>query len=278
MYHVDFLNKNTLRNYPFRSNIRVVTDGGLDVPTAFLSSAQFSITTGYEQVFINRFFIKDNHINLLVGAMVGSALRYIGYFDGIITEDYQRIVMASLIPSAFGAITVGRRTILDELQGYHSLSVDTGRIEDSLVTHVPVPTVTSISHDGSRLTGRINLEYTNIQQIVDTAKLQLAVINRSAVRALNDVNSSFNNCETYAIGSINGVTPNSLGNIDIYGISPVEVSILGNGGITLDVPTISRTELCAGTKQIPPLIEISRYLQFVQTAVDPEWKSWPQNK
>jgi hypothetical protein len=74
---------------------------------------------------------------------------------------------------------------------------------------------------------------------------------------------------------MNGVLPDEHGNIDIYGIAPVKVRVTPIG-LTLDVQDVSRQELCAEDKRIPPLVAISTYLKDVTRAVVPEWKTWPQ--
>lgn len=282
MYHVDFLNKNTFRNYPLRSGGVIVSEEGITLPTALLSSIQFSVPVGYTHVFISRIYVNSNYLNILIAGKVGSVVHYLGFFDGTVTEDFQQLKWSSLLDTVFGSMLIGRSASLIEYQGTHTFTEVTGRVEDSLVTVVVAPTLTSINHDGIKLTGQITFSYNNVREIANTTKLQLEVINKETIRAVNDLSSQFGNCATPPIGSINGVLPDENGNIDIFGIAPVtiEIDAMRSGISLITTPTISRSELCADIQQIPDLIKTSYYLQNIGptggtiTTLVPEWLSW----
>ena len=123
----------------------------------------------------------------------------------------------------------------------------------------------------------MNIGRQNIKETSHPPDLSLEVITKQAVRATNDTSASYKNCKIKPIGSIAGVTPDEDGNIDIYGILPVQVQILA-GGLSLAVPSINKEDLCASTKQLPPLIPQQRYLGSILAVPKPEWASWPQYK
>lgn len=275
MFHVDFLNKNTFRNYPLRGDSPVVTEAGLLLPTDVLSAARFTVTATYGLVYISRLYIVGDYLNILIGSLIGGHLTYLGFFDGVVTTDYQILRMSSLVPSAYGTMVLGKKASLVNFQGYHSFTSTTGRIEDSLVTWITPPVLTSVIHGDKTLTGNIALQFNNVRQVMNTTDLQLEVISKEAVKAVNDTSSKYLNCPTNPIGSINNVQPDENGNIDIYGISPVVINVnRANASISLTVPTIGRDELCGEPKQIPPNNPVTTYGNIKQVAA-PEWQSWP---
>jgi len=274
MYHVDFLNKNTFRNYPLRGDIPVVDTAGNPLPTAFFSSAQFSVLAEHTRVFFSRVYVSGDYVNILVAGKVGNTVTYLGFFDGKITGDHQQLKLRPIIPTCFGSITIGRLEALAAFEGFHNFTEDTGRVEDSLVTFMVPPALKSITVHGTRLTGRIGLEYSNVKRVTDPSDILLEVINKEQVRALNDTGSAFA-CPTRPIGTMNGVTPDVAGNIDIYGIAPVSVQVTAEG-LIFDVPGLTKAKLCTEEQRIPPLVATSAYLQDIRTATNPEWKSWPQ--
>lgn len=275
MFHLEFLNKNTLRDYPLRGLVPVLASDGVALPTALFCSAQFSVIPGYEQVFISRIYINGNYINIAVATLVGAVMTYIGFFSDTVTEDYQSLKMTPLVNFGYGSLMIGRKDALADFQGYHTFTSDAGLIEGSLITCVPVPNLSSLVYGTTKLTGRVGFNYVNVREIANTTELQLEVINKELVKAINDQSATFGNCPTTAIGSMNGVTPDVTGNIDIYGITPVEIHFT-SGGISITVPSINRDTLCATNQQIPPLVTRSNYLQNILTTQNPEWKSWPQ--
>lgn len=281
MYHVDFLNKNTFRQYPLQG-ISVTTEEGKLLPTSLFTAARFMVSAPYKELFINRVFISGGHINILVAVMDGSTLVYAGAFDAEVTKDYQAIQLSPLLPSASGVIHLGPKGVLEELQGIHTFDYANGRIEDSLVTRLVRPPVRSINVHGKRLVGNIKLQYSNIRELLPRDKgspLKLEVIARDTVAAKNDTGSLFGNCPTTPIGTMNGVSPDEAGNIDIFGISPVTVAVdPGSHKLVVSVAGISKDELCAIETRIPPLNNTSIYLADITTATLPEWKTWPQYK
>lgn len=275
MFHVDFLNKNTFRNYPIRGTASAIGQDGIQLPTALLCSAQFTVTSSYSDVFIARILVNATYLNILVGAYIGGVLCHLGVFSENITADYQRMGLTPLIAGVYGMVVVGRQDTLNEYQGTHEFTYSTAPIEDSLVTCVPSPAVSSIFHNGIGLTGDIVFQYNNIKRdLTNTSSIELAVINKESVRAVNDTSPQLGNCPNTPIGSMNGVEPDDNGNIDIYGIYPVKITIEA-GRLGLSVPSLTRTELCAEEKRIPPSKNSSAYGD-IKTVAKPEWKSWAQ--
>ena len=275
MLHVDFLNKNTMRSYPLRADTSSVSQAGTPVPSSLFGAAQFSVASVYSKLAMNRIAVNGKYINILVSATKDNQRVYLGYFNGLIKTDYQPLPFLPIDPGVYGQLIIGRLEALDAFQGVHTFGVDDMMFEDSLVTYVVPPAVTSLLVGSKTLTGRVGLELSNVQRIVNPTDLQLDVVSKDSVRATGDLSAQFGNCPTNPIGSMNGVLPDEHGNIDIYGIAPVKVRVTPIG-LTLDVQDVSRQELCAEDKRIPPLVAISTYLKDVTRAVVPEWKTWPQ--
>ncbi len=275
MLRVDFFNKNTLRRYPLRADIAVTSNEGGSIPDSLLCAAQFSVPNSYSELCISRVYSSSNYLNVLISAKLGVTRQPIGYFDGKVVDDFYKLTFSAIDKTVYGLLMVGRREALTELQGTHNFPDGTARIEESLVTYLSPPGVRSLSHDGAILTGRINLTYHNIKQMEDPAQLKLDVVSKETVRVENDPTSSFNSCPTNPIGSMNGVVPDAQGNIDIFGISPVQVRITTTG-LSIEVTGVDKATLCHEEKRIPPLIPTSSYLKDITQATVPEWKTWPQ--
>ena len=275
MRQADFLNKNTLRNYPLRGDSSLVSDAGVKMPLAVFTGAQFSTTAEYPFLYISKVYVKDGYINVLVSSIVASVATPVGYFDGRIKEDYQTLKMTAIAPAAYGAIILGPMDTFTGFQGYHTYTSQATRVEDSLLTYVTPPGLTAISVGKDTLAGHLALEYVNVRRSTAIGLLGLEVINKDQVKAKNDVSAKFSNCGVPAIGDMNGVTPDEAGNIDIYGISPIELQVTAQG-LRLTVPTITRAKLCVEEKRIPPLVQSSTYNRAIGAATQPEWKGWSQ--
>lgn len=275
MTHVDFLNKNTLRSYPLRADTVMVSQEGATVPKALFSAAQFSVTGNYSKVSLNRIYVDGDYINILVSAKMSNQLVYLGFFDGQIKANYQRLTFSAIDLGVYGMLTVGTREALADFQGFHTFGSEDMLIEDSLVTYVTPPSVRALLVGTSLVTGRVGLELSNVQKVTNPTDLQLEVVSKDSVKAIGDLSAQFSNCPTNPIGSMNGVLPDENGNIDIYGIAPVKVRVTPIG-MTFDVPDVRKADLCAEDKRIPPLITISTYLKDITKTSVPEWKTWPQ--
>lgn len=275
MLHVDFLNKNTFRRYPLRADVGVDSNEGFLLPDGLFCAAQFSVPGGYEKVQLRRIYVSGNYINILVSGYNEAALTHLGYFDGTIATDYTTLTFTSLEPVVYGMLMVGRKDALKAIQGFCTFSDNKALFEDSLVTYVTPPAVHHIAVHDRLLTGRINLEYSNIYQVANPAAIELDVLSKDSIRVKNDKSAQFGSCPTNPIGSMNTVLPDVDGNIDIYGIAPVKVNVTATG-LRLDVPDVSKSDLCAEDKRIPPLIPISTYLKDITKATTPEWRTWPQ--
>lgn len=276
MLRVDFLNKNTLRRFPLRADKGVESTQGTSLPDELFCSAQFSTPGWAERLQIRRVYVSEGYINVLVSCYNGPTLTYLGYFDGNVTADYTKLTFSSLDPSVYGMLMIGKTGALASLHGFYDFANDTAVFEDSLVTYVTPPAVRGIIIGDQTLTGRISMEYSNVQQIANPTALQLDVLSKDSIRAKNDKSAKFSSCRTNPIGSMNTVLPDSEGNIDIYGIAPLQIHV-SHGGLRFDVVGVSKSELCAEERRIPPLIPISSYLKDITKATVPEWKTWPQH-
>lgn len=275
MLRVDFLNKNTFRRYPLRADKSVVSTEGLSLPDDLFCAAQFTVPGWAQRLQLRRVYVREDYINILVSCFNGATLTYIGYFDGNVTSDFTKLTFSSLDPGIFGMLTIGRASVLKSLNGFYNFANDTAMIEDSLVTYMTPPGVLSLLLPEGPMSGRISLEYSNIQQTPNPLAIQLDVLSKESIRAKNDKSAQFGTCRVNPIGSMNTVQPDSNGNIDIYGIAPLKIHVSA-AGLRFDIVGVSRSELCAEDQRIPPLIPISTYLRDITTTTVPEWKTWPQ--
>lgn len=262
-----------------RSSATLISDQGTEIPLTFLAGMSISSVLGYHDLYISKIVVNGNAVNVTIRNTSPDVT--IGYFNVIITQDFQTVPMTSYRNNASGYIVFGSMESLGLIQGNHTFNSTTGKIEDSVITCVVTPILTSIIADGKTITGEVKFEYDNITSITSGFEIDLSIIDMNAIMSRNDFSSERNSCPTNAIGSINGVKPTSGGNIDIYGILPVVIDITSSG-IQLSTPGIGLTELCTNVKNnIPPIpggteADKNQYIDDFLTATEEEWKTWPQ--
>lgn len=107
MNGLDFLNSNTVRNYPLKDNMdRVSNDLSFVLPNDLIADMSLSCPLNTERLFISRVVNKTNSVLVEVS---GSTLgRVLGTFTvPADTEPYTTVFLAATYPNMAGQITVG---------------------------------------------------------------------------------------------------------------------------------------------------------------------------
>ncbi len=267
-----------MRKYPVQSSATFRSIDNVDMPLSLIAGCKITSQLGMLNVFISKVYVKGTMLNIALSYLSETdQLLSLGYFNANITEDYQVIPMTAFVPSVSGTLIVGNLSAMATIQGCHQFTQEAGQLEYSCVTCIQLPTLLSIVVDGTKITGDITLATENITKTVEDALFSLSVTRNTLVTSNNDTHSNRLNCPTSVITGINSVEPDSNGNIDVFGISPVVVTVSAEG-ITVDVEGLEFEDVCKNVQNIIPPIPVNdpdTYPNFLDTE-NPEWQTWPK--
>lgn len=274
MLHLGFLNKNLYRKYPVRAECSFTSADGVILPLNLLAGCKITTVVGYVDLFFSKIYIQGDYLNVAVSCKSGSSSFTVGYFDGLVTSDYKILNFKPFFPFMSGYLVAGETSALAQVNGTHLLDHDSANIEGSLISVVSRPNVSAITNRKNSAVGDVTFILDNLTEILDS-KINLAVKDSNLILSRADISSTFLNCPTNVISSINSVTPDERGNIDVYGILPVTVAVETGGKLVVDVPNVTQNEICGIQNNIPPLTGEDAYIDAL-TVLNPEWKCWPQ--
>ena len=265
--HLEFLNKNLYRKYPFRSGSSMKTSLGIDIPQDLLAGASITTGAGATDVYISKIYCKGGFLNLTISTSEG----VLGCFSGKVVNNYQSLLFTPFIKQVSGFMLAGTPEAVASMEGTHYVDSANGRLEDSLVFSFTPPGVTAINHEAQRVTGDVTIAGTNITITNAENDLGLAVIDKSKITSNNDANAYCGTCPTPSIKLINTVPPDGSGNIDVIGIAPVVITV-ESGKLLITLGDLTLDTFCPQDK-LAPDNPSGTYPEFL-TAEDPEWKSW----
>lgn len=276
--HPGFLSRNLLRNYPLQGRHVLLDQAGGQMPAGLLTAARFTVPAGVTGLYFRQVRHAGRQVSGLVHALPEDVPA--GYFGATVTVDFQVLDLVPLRNGFFGRLAVGTLALLDQVDGLHSLSPEIGRVEDSLVVSMPAPAVTGLLVGTRTLTGRVTLRPVNVGVSAEDSRLTLDVLNRRQVLAVNDRSIRHGTCGFLSVGGLNGVTPDAEGNIDLFGIAPLRVTVTPDGQVSISLDGMSQAELCGRTETVPPNVASDVHhaasdLPRTGTPVAPEWRDWP---
>jgi len=247
--HLDFLNKSLFRKYPVRATSTWTTKNGIVLPLDLFTGMKLTTTYTRQNVYIKYLVVKANYFNITLVhrnnpvTSESSAEYGLGSFGGTLVSDYQSFYLQSFDGYSSGWLTIGNIKSFAAILGSHEFTYDNGKIEDSLIFCYIRPLVSGITDAGQTLTGNVIFDLSKLTAVVATPDIDMTVNFPAEIASRGDLNSSFNNCTTPVIKQINTVFPDGSGNIDIYGIEPVEVNVVA-GKITLSTGTLGINDIC----------------------------------
>lgn len=269
--HLDFLNKNLYRKYPLRAESTSVFTSGVELPQNLLCALQISAPYSFSDLYISQIYATDNFISIVVNEYNTDVV--VGTIQGAVTQDLTVLYLEATLPTISGKLIIGQASSLAQIAGSNYLAKADGRIEASCILSYTPPAVSKITNDEHIKTGNIGFILDNLTLNTDTS-VHLGVDDVSLITSNNDFNGALNNCGLPIITKINTVSPDNVGNIDIYGILPVSIEI-GTGEIGL-LSELTIDEVCPErTPLVPPVDNTDVYHTDILTATAPEWKSWP---
>lgn len=275
-FHLDFLNKNAYRKYPLRATASLVDSNGVAIPNGLLTSMQISTDLSNSQLYIGQIYINDTYLSIVI--MNYSSGTTVGYFNGTITGDFQSYTLSTIDNITTGSMTVGTMLDISNMpNGMHFFDKDAGRLEDSIISCYIPPAISSLEIGTSKLVGNITFSGSNVTITALNDIIDLAVINKLKVLSVSEKSGANNTCDLPTITSINSVTPDINGNINIYAVSPFTMTVNGSVAVLQPGSTLTITEICPKSDILAPPIDNSDvYNGDILTITTPEWKSWPK--
>lgn len=305
--HLDFLNKNLLRKYPFQASATLIADNGSVVPTGLIASLKVTTVYGRHKIYVKQLVLKNGTLNVTVAHHDNSGDIALGHFTAAITDDFQEIPLTSFELNVSGYLTTGLKSSFSGMNALWSMDYSGGKIEESAVFCYTPPAVTSLNCKGNKITGRATFSsFVNITKTQDSQNFRFQVTDPSSIASLADRSSQFGNCPTPVIKTINGAIPYTSGegdsindgNIYLIGVTPIGFTVdSGSGSLQVGTTDLTITSLCtARNKTLPPLdpaylvddpsisfVAKDNYFSKSQTPVSnflqnstPEYISWPQ--
>lgn len=276
MTALDFLNKNMYRKYPIVDTCNMLFTDGVEFPQDILTSIQLSTKYGVHSLYISKVYITAGFISLTICDYTDD--NSVGCFAGKVLTDFSVLPFKANGGYEFisGSVTTGLKSSLLNCLGTHFLD-NTALIEDSLIFVFTPPAVTAIRHSGKEVRGRVTTTVSRgmTQTFPTTESLTLTVTELSSIMSNNEFSGDINSCRTPIIKRINTVEPDELGNIDIFGISPISIDV-ATGELTIGNP-LSLIDVCPERNKIsPPTNNSDAYYTDILTTESTEWLTWPR--
>jgi len=263
------------RKYPICASSSHIFTDGVELPQKLITSIQVTTLKSLSDVYIYRITVSDSYLSILLKE--NNTGLSIGNFYGQIQQNQQTLIMEPLISLASGSITIGDFTVLTSLTGTHYLDYKNGKLEPSTVFCFTPPGVTAFAYQDAKATGYVNISSASVVVSSSSPQINLSAKNPKTILSNNDLAASLANCPTPLIKKINTVLPDSNGNIDIYGVVPIQISVTDGVNLQLNtVPELTFKKLCPEKDKIlPPADDTTTvyYTDIFETLI-PEWQTW----
>jgi hypothetical protein len=247
-------------------------ENGVTLPQSLLVGMTVTTVPPFSQLYVSRIYAKPNFLSVIISERW--TLSTVGVFSGIVTKEFQSLTMSSVYPMVGGRLIVGDPEAINEILGDNEISPDNGMLEGSTIFCFNPPGVSAFLNQEIEKTGNLNILTDNIT-VSYTPDIKLAVTNKALVTSNNDLTGSLDNCPTPIIKKINTVTPNIMGNIDIYGILPISIQIGADDARVSLTSELVLDQVCPErTPLTPPANNSDVYYTDILTATAPEWKGW----
>lgn len=225
MYNLGFLNKNTLRKYPFRKT-SVLTDAeGEILPDTVICALRLSIPSTYTDVFLSKLVVNQTGVKAFVSAYLDSRIVLLGVFSAPLASDFEMVKFKTTLKTCSGYMAFGFRDAIKELEGVRIYTKDAALFEDSCIQYFTRPTVYALYVSGHYFYGDMTLAGENITiSSPSNTDVTLTVKDRAAVKSKGDSGSIQSKCNIPVISTLNGLTPSATGNVDIFAVRPLALN------------------------------------------------------
>lgn len=274
---LDFLNKNMYRKYPIRGDMPCVSTLGITLPNSLISAIRLTLPTSITSVYVKKVNTVGNFVSI---SIADTSTGYeLGVFKGTASSS-----MTSLNFEARPGLKVSGFLVVGEIPlefgGSANLNFENTAtvVEPSCLILFTPPAVTSfIDERGSTSYGSITLALDNLSVNSGSNTFTLQVVNKASTLTNADFSGKYRNCELPVIVRINTVAPDEDGNIDIYAITPLTVTV-DNVNKAVDLTSdLEITDVCPDLDKIsPPTNPSTTYYTDILSATKTEWQTWPR--
>jgi hypothetical protein len=313
--NLDFLNKNQFRSFPLKAEALRVAEDGRVVKDDLLTACSISTVISRTDLHIAQIYVQGNYISLTLGCVESGRVKALGYFKGVVLDNFTTLNFMQFDRFTGGCITLGNASTLLDMAGGYYFEPSALPLEESTIFYYTPPEVKAICRKFSQLRGNVvfgNLSNLQKYKNADNKTISLGVTSNNSLESLVDKSSDFNNCRTPAIYYVNGTKPfynaaNPLhqGNMYLVGVQPVVFyGSMGEGSLELATKLESGEDLklqalCGATSSMLPPIDPAYLVNRVGespafrgkekyyaksfsppenalTHDEPEFLSWPQ--
>lgn len=276
--NLDFLNKNSFRKYPFRGDTHGLDQNLEPLDLATIVDCKITILDHAgtnPRIYMSKLLVKESKVFLEFKN--NNDNKIVGYVSATIVQDYQVTNIQSVSGRVAGTVVFGLAEKLRNQQGVHTYNVEATRLEDRTIIILPAPNIKYINVvDGlgnkHKINGHMTLTGDNvIVTTTNTNDIELRV--EDPYFLSNSGSLTSNTCGLPVILKLNSVYPDNTGNIDIYGIEPVQVAVTAEG-IQITTPNVTVDNICPQRNVLYPADGDEEYYTDIITADTPEWKTW----
>ena len=273
--NIGFLNENWLRSYPIQASAGQTDMAGCKLPADLIAAARLTTDAANADVYISKVVVNYG----VVSIEFSSGVRVLGCANGVIKKPNTTLTVAPLYVNFHGSVTIGDHTKLNMQVCYNFVQAET-LLEPTVVTVFTPPAVSALKIKCQVLTGDVVFASTTTDISTNVAGMTFSVIAPAYIASRQDKTSTLLSCNNKVISGINDVVPDDRGNIDIYCISPLQIS-----GLVFSTPTMQNNGGAGGVCKpynIPPTPDSDTANEYnngkgdILTATAPEWSTWTQ--
>lgn len=240
MNNLDFLNLNTIRNYPIKDGATCISvDDLFKLPNDLVADISLSASSDdLLQLYISKAVISSDNIILTV-ADAGDATPlgtfFVPFVDHVPYDDYTMVASTSY-PRAIGRITIGYiKDIKSQPSGEFNFSSDS----TALLARTFIPSTLGINYitftddkgNEARLTGKVRIHAENNLRFRTSSVGDETVVILDAGNGLGLNKECEEGALTPPIKTINGIAPDSAGDFhlitsDCVSLTPIEAGLL----------------------------------------------------
>lgn len=274
---LDFTNKNMYRRYPIRGDVSCTTALGEELPTQLIAGLQLTVPSTINTVFVYKVYAKGTYVSVSI-ADYATGLE-LGSFSGFVVSNFTSLKFlprAGIVAS--GKLVIGEIPATLQPETVLVFDKEATIIEDSCLLLLTPPAVTKIIDKfGNFCLGNVTTVLDNLTITTGSNTFTLVVVDKELTLSNNDFSGVYRNCKLPVITKINSVTPSPTGNIDIYGIVPLEITVDAPTAKVSLVTDLEIPDVCPDLNKIsPPTNASTVYYTDILTTETPEWKGWPQ--